>query len=68
MALETASQAAESAGQSELCAREMLDTLQDELRAKFDEDRVAHETRCGQTETRMAALGTSIEGLQKTNE
>ena len=40
-ALETASQAAETAGQSKLRTRKLHDTLQEELRAKFDEDRVA---------------------------
>ena len=64
-ALETASQAAESAGQSKTRACEMFDTLRDELRAKFAEDHVADEARRGQTETRITALGSSIEGLQK---
>ena len=35
------------------------------MRAKFDEDRVADETRRRQVETRMVSLGSSIEGLQK---
>ena len=55
----------ESAGQSELRAREFFDTLREELRIKFDEDRVVDETRRGQMEKRIAALGSSIEGLQK---
>ena len=55
----------ETAGQREAHARKLLDTMRDELRAKFDEDRVADEVRHGQSETRMAALGASIEGLQK---
>ena len=47
-------------------ARELFSyPVQDELRMKFDEDRVADETRCGQAETRMAPLGASIESLQK---
>ena len=65
-ALETASHAAESAGQSELRARELFDTLREELCIKFDEDCVVNETRRGQTEMRMVALGSSIE--KKTNE
>ena len=64
-ALETASQATESAGQSKTHTREMFDTLRDELRAQFTEHRVADEARRGQTETRITALGSSIEGLQK---
>ena len=64
-AMETASQAAETAGQSEARARKLFETMQDELRAKFDEDRVADETWHGQTEARMTTLGTSIEGLQE---
>ena len=64
-AMEAASQAAETAGQSEARSRKLFETMRDELRAKFDEDRVADETRRGQTETRIAALGSSIEGLQK---
>ena len=64
-ALEAASQAIETAGQSEAHARKLFETLRDELGVKFDEDRAAHETRRGQTETRMAAFGSSIESLQK---
>ena len=63
--LETASQAAEIAGQNEAHACKLFDTMREELRAKFDEDRVADETRRGQTETRLKALGSSIENLQK---
>ena len=51
--------------QSELPTRGLVDTLRDELRAKFAEDRAADEARRGQTETRLATLGSSIEGLQK---
>ena len=43
----------------------MFDTLRDELHAKFAEDCVADEARRGQTETRITALGSSIEGVQK---
>ena len=64
-ALEAASQTTKTAGQSELCTRKLFKTLQDELRVKFDEDRVTDETPHGQVETRLTALGTSIEGLQK---
>ena len=64
-ALAAASQATETAGQSEAHAQKLFDTMRNELRAKFDEDRAADETRRGQTETRIAALGSSIEGLQK---
>ena len=67
-ALEIASQAAKTTGQSEAHARELFANLQDELRAKFDEDRVTDETRRGQTEARLTALGSSIEGLQKQME
>ena len=58
-ALETASQAAESAGQSEAHARELFANLRDELRAKFDEDRVTDETWRGQMEAQITALGSS---------
>ena len=64
-ALEAASHATKSAGQSELCACELFDTLQEELCVKFDEDRTADETRRGQEETRIVALRSSIESLQK---
>ena len=46
----------------------MFETMRDELRAKFDEDCVADETRRGQVETRLTALGSSIESLQKRME
>ena len=39
--------------------------MRKELRAKFAENRATDETRRGQTETRITALGSSIEGLQK---
>ena len=64
-AMETASHAVETTGQSEAHARKLFETMRDELRAKFDEDHVADETRHRQTETWIAALGSSIEGLQK---
>ena len=64
-ALETASQGTKTAGQSKLHACKLYDTLREELYAKFDKDRVADETQPGQAETWMAALGSSIEGLQK---
>ena len=63
-ALETALQATETADQSEAHARKLFDTMQDELHAKFDEDRTVDETRRGQMEARITALGSSIEGLQ----
>ena len=64
-AIEAASQAAETAGQSEGRARKLFETMRDELRAKFDEDRVTDETQRGQTEARITTLGSSIEGIQK---
>ena len=64
-ALETTSQATKTSGQNEAHARELFAKLRDELRAKFDEDRVTDETRRGQVETRLTALGSSIKGLQK---
>ena len=56
-----------TAGQSEVC---MLANCSPSFArraacAKFDEDRVTDETRRGQVETRLMALGSSIEGLQK---
>lgn len=51
--------------QSELHTRGMVDTLQDELRAKLAEDHVADEAKRRQTETQLSTLGSSIEGLQK---
>ena len=48
-AMEAASQAAETAGQSEAHARKLFETMRDELRTKFAEDRAADETRRGQT-------------------
>ena len=44
-ALETASQAIETARQGKAHARKLFDTVRDELRAKFDEDRMADETK-----------------------
>lgn len=49
--------------QSELRTCGIVDTLRDELRAKFAEDHAVDEARCRQTETRLDALGSSIEGL-----
>ena len=51
--------------QSEQQTRGMVDMLCDELCAKSAEDHAADEARRGQTETRLAILGSSIEGLQK---
>ena len=67
-AMETVSQAAETARQSEERARKLFETMRDELPTKFDEDRVVDETRRGQTEARLTALGSSIEGLKKRME
>ena len=67
-AMETASHAIETAGQSEGRAQKLFETMRDELRAKFDEDCVADETRRGWTETQIAVLGSSIERLQKRME
>ena len=52
-----------SVEQSELHTRGMVDMLRDELHAKFAEDRAADEATRGQTEMRLATLGSSIEGL-----
>ena len=67
-AMEAASQAAETAGQSEARTHKLFETMRDELHEKFDEDRVANETRRGQVETQLTALGSSIESLQKRME
>ena len=67
-AMEAVSQAAETAGQSEAHARKLFETMRDELCMKFAEDRAADETRHGQVETRITALGSSIESLQKRME
>lgn len=54
-----------SVEQSEQRTHGMVDTLHNELRAKVAEDRAADDARRRQTETRLATLGSSIEGLQK---
>ena len=59
-ALEAASQAAETARQSEAHSRKLFETMQDELCAEFDEDRVADESRRGQVETRVTALERAL--------
>ena len=64
-ALEIASQATKTASQSEAHACKLFANLRDELRTKFNKDHVADETRRRQAETWMAALGASIESLQK---
>ena len=46
--------------QSKQRTRGIVDTMREELRAKFAEDRAADEARLEQTETRLATLGSSI--------
>ena len=43
----------------------VVDTLHEELRAKFNKDHAAEELRRGQAETRMTTLTANIENLQK---
>ena len=45
--------------------RSMVDTLGEELRAKFNEDHAAEEIRRGQVETWMTLLIENVENLQK---
>ena len=65
LAIEMTAATTGSAKQSKLRTCGMVDTLRDELCAKFAKDHAADEARRGQTETRLATLGSSIEGLQK---
>ena len=54
-----------SVERSESRTRSMVDTLREELRAKFREDHTAEESRRGQAETRMTTLTANVESLQK---
>ena len=61
LATQLTAAASGSVEHSESHTRSMVDTLREELHAKFSEDHVAKELRRGQAETRMTTLTANIE-------
>ena len=65
LATQLTAAASGSVERSESRTRSMVDTLREELRAKFNEDHAAEELRRRQAETRMTTLTANVENLQK---
>ena len=65
LATQLTAAASGSVERSESRTRSMVDTLREELRAKFSKDHAAEELRRGQAETRMTMLTANVENLQK---
>ena len=65
LATQLTAAASGSVERSESRTRSMVDTLREELRAKFNEDHAAEEMRRGQAETRMTVLTANVENLHK---
>ena len=63
LATQLTAAASGSVERSESRTRSMVDTLREELRAKFNEDHAAEEMRRGQAETRLTLLTENVENL-----
>ena len=65
LATQLTAAASGSVERSESCTHSMVDTLREELRAKFNEDHAAEEMLRGQAETRMTVLTANVENRHK---